>query len=194
MLLDTRNAIIWGGGGMIGGAVAHAFAADGARVHLCGRTRERLKTVADDIRAAGGAAGTAVVDALDEDAVVRHVSEVADRFGSVDIAFNLIDVRDVQGTPLVEMSLDDYEKPIRVASRSFFVTSKAAAGPMRRQRGGVILAFGGDGGDNPIRHYSIGGFQFALATVDAMRRQLASDQALSITGASLNITAGAVAD
>lgn len=175
MLLDGKNAIVWGGGGAIGGAVARAFAGEGARVHLCGRTQSALDGVATDIRDAGGLVETAIVDALDELQVTAHVDRVADRFGSVDIAFDLISVGDVQGTPMVEMSLDAYEQPIRTAVRSFFITSKAVARPMIAQGGGVILTFGGDGGRNPIRHYSIGGFQVALQTVDAMRRQLAAE-------------------
>ncbi|WP_345763217.1 SDR family NAD(P)-dependent oxidoreductase [Diaminobutyricibacter sp. McL0608] len=175
MLLDGKNAIIWGGGGAIGGAVGRAFAREGARVHLCGRTQEPLDAVAGNIRASGGHAETAIVDALDETQVADHVERVAAGFGSVDIAFDLISVGDVQGTPMIEMSLEDYERPIVTSVRSFFITSKAAARRMRQQGAGVILAFGGDGGNNPIRHYSIGGFQVALQTVDAMRRQLAAE-------------------
>ncbi|NEN05789.1 SDR family oxidoreductase [Diaminobutyricibacter tongyongensis] len=175
MLLDGRNAIIWGGGGAIGGAVARAFAREGARVHLCGRTQTALDAVADDIRASGGLAETAVVDALDEAQVTAHVQQVARDFGSVDVAFDLISVGDVQGTPMVEMALADYEQPIVTAVRSFFITSKAVARPMMAQGRGVILTFGGDGGRDPIRHYSIGGFQVALQAVDAMRRQLAAE-------------------
>jgi NAD(P)-dependent dehydrogenase (short-subunit alcohol dehydrogenase family) len=100
---------------------------------------------------------------------------VAGRFGSVDVSFNLISVNDVQGTPLVEMSLRDYEMPIVTALRSTFITTRAAARRMIGQGSGVILMFGGDGGRDPIRHYSIGGFQVALNAVDAMRRQLAAE-------------------
>ena len=66
MLLEDKNAVIYGGGGAIGGAVAKAFAAEGARVFLAGRTLSSLEEVADRIRSAGGAAETAEVDALDE--------------------------------------------------------------------------------------------------------------------------------
>ena len=54
MLLENKNAIIYGAAGWIGGAVARVFAREGARVFLAGRTRENLETVADDIIAAGG--------------------------------------------------------------------------------------------------------------------------------------------
>ena len=64
MLLQNKNAVIYGGGGAIGGAVALAFAREGAKVFLAGRTLAKLEKVAREISAAGGAAETAQVDAL----------------------------------------------------------------------------------------------------------------------------------
>lgn len=174
MRLDGRNAIIYGGGGAIGGAVARAFATAGAHVHLAGRTPGPLEAVAEQVREAGGRAETAQVDALDETAVDAFVDGVARQFGSVDVSFNLISVGDVQGTPFVEMSQDDYLRPIETATRSTFITARAAGRQMMRQRSGVILMFGGDDHD-AVRNYSIGGFQVALVTVEAMRRQLAAE-------------------
>jgi 3-oxoacyl-[acyl-carrier protein] reductase len=69
VLLEGKNAVIYGAGGSIGGAVARAFAREGARVFLAGRTLESLEEVAGQIRSAGGVAETAQVDALDERAV-----------------------------------------------------------------------------------------------------------------------------
>jgi NAD(P)-dependent dehydrogenase (short-subunit alcohol dehydrogenase family) len=77
MLLEGKSAVIYGGGGSIGGAVARSFAREGARVFLAGRTRAKLDAVAEAIRAAGGTAETAEVDALDEDAVERHADAIA---------------------------------------------------------------------------------------------------------------------
>ena len=88
MLLESKNAVIYGGGGSIGGAVARAFAREGARVFLAGRTPAKLDAVADEIRSAGGAAETAVVDALDEHAVDEHADAVAAEAGGIDISFN----------------------------------------------------------------------------------------------------------
>jgi 3-oxoacyl-[acyl-carrier protein] reductase len=77
MLLAGRNAIIYGAGGAIGGGVARAFAAEGARVFLAGRTRSHLAAVASEIIAAGGQAEVAELDALDERAVDEHAASVA---------------------------------------------------------------------------------------------------------------------
>ena len=175
MLLTDKNAVIYGGAGTIGGAVAKAFALQGARIHLAGRTLSTLDAVADHIRAAGGRAETTVLDALDEAAVDSYVEHITSTAGSLDISFNLIGVDDVQGTPLVEMSLADFEQPILKSVRSTFITARAAARQMIRQHSGVILTFGGGGHRNPIRDYSIGGFVVSLAAIDALRRQLAAE-------------------
>ena len=76
MLLKDKVAVVYGGGGAIGGAAARAFAREGAHVFLAGRTRERLQRVADDIAAAGGQSRIAVLDALDEGAVRAHADAV----------------------------------------------------------------------------------------------------------------------
>src|SRR5579864_3509514 len=76
MLLENKNAIVYGAAGKIGGAVARAFARDGARVFLAGRTLANLEETAADIRAHGGMAETAQVDALDKAAVDAHADDV----------------------------------------------------------------------------------------------------------------------
>jgi 3-oxoacyl-[acyl-carrier protein] reductase len=63
MLLEDKRAVIYGGGGAVGGAVARAFAREGAHVFLAGRTFAPLEEVAEEIRSAGGVAETAQVDA-----------------------------------------------------------------------------------------------------------------------------------
>jgi 3-oxoacyl-[acyl-carrier protein] reductase len=144
MLLENKNAVIYGGGS-VGSAVARAFAREGARVFLAGRTLESLEEVAQQIRSDGGVADTAQLDALDEQAVDQHADAVAEKAGSIDISFNLISVGDVQGTPLAEMPLEDFERPIMTAVRTQFLTSRAAARHMISQGSGVILFFGGYG-------------------------------------------------
>jgi NAD(P)-dependent dehydrogenase (short-subunit alcohol dehydrogenase family) len=77
MLLQDKNAVVYGGGGSMGGAVARAFAREGASVFLAGRTQAKLDAVARDIAAAGGVAETAQLDAHDPKAVAAHVEAVA---------------------------------------------------------------------------------------------------------------------
>jgi NAD(P)-dependent dehydrogenase (short-subunit alcohol dehydrogenase family) len=172
MLLEGKRAVIYGGGA-IGGAVARTFAREGARVFLAGRALEKLERVAADIHDAGGQVEIAELDALDERAVDEHADAVAGTAGGIDISFNLITHGDVQGTPMVEMAVDDYLRPVATAVRTFFLTSRAAARHMRRQRSGVILVFGGEG--DPPRGYHLGGLQTAFHAMEAMRRQLSAE-------------------
>lgn len=173
MLLEGKSAVIYGGGGAIGGAVARTFAREGARVFLAGRTQEKLDAVATDIRAAGGQADTAVLDALDARAVDQHADAIAAEAGSIDISFNLITFGDVQGTPMHEMEVDDYVGPIATKVRSSFLTWKAAARHMIRQGGGVILEFGGEG--DPVPGYNLGSLQTTFNAIESMRRQLSME-------------------
>lgn len=83
-------------GGAIGGAVARAFAREGARTFLAGRTLEPLEAVAGEISTTGGVAETAQVDALDGQAVERHLGGVVDKAGGIDVSFNAISIREVQ--------------------------------------------------------------------------------------------------
>ena len=138
-MLNGKNAIIYGGGGSIGAAVAKTFAREGAHVELVGRTESTLASVAAEIEAAGGSAAAAVLDATDQTAVEQHVADVAARRGSVDVSLNLIMRGDVQGIPLVNMSADDLLRAVDTGLRSAFLTSRAAVRQMITQGSGVIL-------------------------------------------------------
>ncbi len=173
MLLEGKNAVIYGAGGSIGGAVARAFAREGAHVHLTGRRIAPLELLAGEIRGIGGRAETTIVDALDEHAVDDHAAAVAASAGGLDISLNVISLGETFGTPLAETTLADYEQPIRTATRSTFITARAAARHMIPKRSGVILTFGGYG--QPVSDFYLGGFQVGLSAVDALRRQLAAE-------------------
>ena len=173
MLLEGKTAVIYGGGGSIGGACARAFAREGATVFLCGRTQETLEQVAEEIRSAGGTAETATVDALDEAAVDRQATEVVSETGSLDVSMNVITHPHTHGTPLVELALEDYMAPIEVAGRTTFITSKAAGRRMIEQGSGAILFFGGPGDrSGPDRDYLLGATQAAFDLIESFRRRL----------------------
>jgi 3-oxoacyl-[acyl-carrier protein] reductase len=173
MLLKGKNAVIYGGAGSVGGATARTFGREGATVFLCGRTKETLDAVAEEIRSGGGRAEVAVVDALDEKAVDEHADVVVSEAGSLDVSMNVIAHPAHHGTPLHEMSVDDYMDSIDVAAKTTFITSRAAARVMVKQEGGVILFFGGSGDrSGPLRDYYLGGTQVAFDAIETLRRQL----------------------
>ncbi|MDX3661991.1 SDR family oxidoreductase [Streptomyces sp. ID05-26A] len=165
MNLNGKIAVIYGAG-TIGGAIARAFAQAGAEVHLAARTEASLKAKAGEL-----GVEYAVVDALDE----RSVDEHAATLDRIDISVNVISDNDVQGTPLHEMSVDDYLSPVVTNVRSKFLTARAAARHMIRQGGGVILFFGGTSDGRVHRRWQLGGLVTAFDAVEAMRRQIAAE-------------------
>ena len=97
ILLENKNAIVYGGGGAIGGAVSRAFACEGAHLFLAGRTLAKVEAVAEEISAAGGTAEAARVDALDEQTVDEQSNAVAEEAGSIDVSFNAVSIRTPAG-------------------------------------------------------------------------------------------------
>ena len=175
MLLEDKNAVIYGAGGSIGGAVARAFAREGARVFLAGRTRSSLETVAGDIETAGGHAEVAVLDAIDGQAVDGHLAEIVDQAGSIDVSFNAISIRDVQLIPLVEMSREDFMLPISTGATTHFLTATSAARYMARQGSGVILTLSASAVRAYVPGVYVGGFGIACTAIEALTKQFAAE-------------------
>ncbi|MGW9629568.1 SDR family NAD(P)-dependent oxidoreductase [Agromyces sp. NPDC055520] len=171
MLLDDKVAVIHGGGGSIGAATARVFAREGARLFLAGRSLPRLEAAAAEARELGASVDIAVVDAMDQTAVDRHVDEVTDAAGRIDIALNAVGFDHVQGLPIAETSLADYLHPVTGYLQTNFVTAKAVSRPMLAQGGGVILTISTPGArlsgtgliGNAAQSAGLEGFSRALA-------------------------------
>jgi NAD(P)-dependent dehydrogenase (short-subunit alcohol dehydrogenase family) len=176
MMLKDKVAVIYGAGGAIGGAVARAFAREGARVFLTGRHLGPVEAVAKDIVSAGGSAEAAEVDALDEQAVDKHLQSVAGKAGRVDISFNAIGLPNPKvRVPLAELDVEQFSLPIATYTRSFFLTARLAARRMAANRSGVIMTVTA----TPSRTGTplVGGGGPAMAAVEALTRGLSAELA-----------------
>lgn len=173
MLLQGKNAIIYGAGGSLGGAVAKAFAAAGAKVFLTGHNRDNVKRTADEIESSGGKTAVDVVNARSEQSVNDHMQSVMDTAGSVDISFNAIGWQDVQDIALTDMALEDFLRPINIALETQFITAVAAAKAMKKHKSGVILSLTATPGGIGYAH--VGGFGPACNAVEGFSRNLASE-------------------
>src|ERR1700733_907299 len=111
MLLKNKVAVIYGAGGAIGGAVARAFAEEGARLFLTGNSLSPLKALAKELVAAGYEAEAAEGDAMDEKAIDKHLQTVMDKTGRLDISFNAISVAPAKilGAPLLDMDVEKFQ-------------------------------------------------------------------------------------
>src|SRR5260370_24306028 len=172
MLLEKKNAIIYGAGGALGGGVARVFDREGAKVFLAGRTLASVEAVAKDISNAGGVAEITQVDAFDQRAIENYLGEVVRTAGRIDISFNAVGLGDTQGMPLVEMEQESFALPVMNAIATHFLTATAAARHMRKSGSGVILAITASA---VMGYPNVGGFGVACAAIEGFCRQLAAE-------------------
>jgi NAD(P)-dependent dehydrogenase (short-subunit alcohol dehydrogenase family) len=175
MILENKNAVIYGASGAIGTTVARAFAKDGATVFLTGRRLAPLEALAKEITADGGRAHAAIVDALDESAISSHLDSVTEKSGAIDISFNAIGIpqEGVQGIPLLALSSEGFMLPVATYAKSHFLTGREAAKRMVPRRTGVIIMLTAI----PARIAAplVGGMGAAWAALESLTRTMASE-------------------
>jgi NAD(P)-dependent dehydrogenase (short-subunit alcohol dehydrogenase family) len=177
MLLEDKVAVIYGAGGAVGGAVARAFAQEGAKLFLTGHKLGPAEAVAKEVASAGGSAEAAEVDALDEQAVDKHLQSVIDKAGRVDISFNAVGIPDtnIVGAPLVELGVEQFSLPITAYATSYFLTARTAARRMVANKSGVIMTVTAlpSRTGTPLN----GGYGPAQAAKEALTRELSAELA-----------------
>jgi NAD(P)-dependent dehydrogenase (short-subunit alcohol dehydrogenase family) len=177
MMLTNKVAVVYGAGGAIGGAVARAFASEEAKVFVTGRKPAPVEALAKEIVSAGGSAEAAQVDALDEQAVDRHLQFVIDKAGRVDISFNAIGIadKDVVGIPLLDLDIKQFSLPITGYVTSYFLTARLAARRMVANKSGVIMTVTALPARTGTRLN--GGYGTANAAKEALTRDLSAELA-----------------
>jgi NAD(P)-dependent dehydrogenase (short-subunit alcohol dehydrogenase family) len=177
MILENKVAVIYGAGGGVGGAVARAFAREGAKVFLTGRKLEPVEVVVREIVSAGGIAEGAEVDALDEQAIDKHLQSVIDQAGRIDISFNAVGIpgTKILGVPLVELDVEKFSLPIRTYATTYFLIARLAARRMLTNKSGIIMSA-------TTQHSRMGlplsgGYGPAMAAEEALTRVLSAELA-----------------
>jgi NAD(P)-dependent dehydrogenase (short-subunit alcohol dehydrogenase family) len=135
--LEDRTAVITGASKGLGKAMAQALAAEGARVALVSRDREKLTAVADEITAAGGRATVFTADVTKEEEVRRLEAEVLAVYPKVNILINNagINVR----KPVVEFTLQDWNLVMDTNVTASFLMCRSFVPAMVGQGYGRII-------------------------------------------------------
>jgi NAD(P)-dependent dehydrogenase (short-subunit alcohol dehydrogenase family) len=173
--LQDKTAVIFGAGGEVGAAVANAFARQGARVFLSGRTVAHVKAVADAIPDSGTVAGVAELDALDEDAVRAYLDDVVAADGRIDIVFNAIGPQAAEygnATSTMDLPVEKFLLPISTIVASNFITARAATRHLLRQGTGVVVFLSGTPSQGTANTTAIGA---AFGALESLTRSLAVD-------------------
>jgi NAD(P)-dependent dehydrogenase (short-subunit alcohol dehydrogenase family) len=176
-MLKNKIVIVYGASGGIGGAVARAFAAQGAGLFLTGRDQASVAAVADDIVSTGGTAVAAQVDALDEQAIDTHLQSVVDIAGRVDVSFNAVGIPNahILGVPLTDLDHRQFSLPIMAYTASYFLTARLAARRMIPNKSGVIMTV--TALHSRIGIPLVGGYGPAMAAKEALTRDLSVELA-----------------
>ncbi len=139
--LDGRVALVMGGGGAIGSAIAEAFAGAGAQVAVSGRSKDRLDAAVDRI-AATGSTGVAIVgDATSEADCERAVAETVAQLGDLHIVVNAVGGGAGNALhPAQEYPRDAWDWIMELNLRSTVIPTQAAVRHMLAAgHGGAVL-------------------------------------------------------
>lgn len=171
MLLQNKTAIVFAATGAIGSAVARRFAAEGARLFVSGRDRGAVNRLGEEL-----GAPWRVADATREDHVSALLDHATSETGGVDVVFNAIGLRPLKAdyaTPSTAIELEKFALPLRVIVGSQFLTARAAARHMVRQRRGAIVLLSASLSALFIPFMS--GITAACGAVEALTRTLAAE-------------------
>jgi NAD(P)-dependent dehydrogenase (short-subunit alcohol dehydrogenase family) len=172
--LKNKVAVIYGDGA-VGSAVSKAFAAEGAKVFLTGRTKSKLEKIAREIQSNGFDIKTFELDALNETAVDEHIDAVVKETGKIDISFNAIGLPQTghQGTAITDLTVDNFLNPIITYSKSHFITARAAVRKMVQQKHGVILM--NTPSPSRISVPFMGGMPSTWSSIEALSRTISAE-------------------
>ena len=146
--LSGQTAIVVGGTGVLGGALADGLAAAGANVVVAGRNAERGEARVAAIREAGGDACFIAVDAVERKSIERLLSTTLDTCGRADILVNCAGVN--SSIPYAEIPDDDWDRVLNTNLKSTHIGCQIFGSHMATTGGGAILNIGSVSADNPL--------------------------------------------
>jgi NAD(P)-dependent dehydrogenase (short-subunit alcohol dehydrogenase family) len=134
-----KVVLVTGGAGAIGSAAARRFAAEGARLVILDRDRDRTAAVVEELKEAGADALAATADVGSEAEVDGAIAQAVGRFGRLDVLFNNAGIAG-KVAPVHELSVEDWDEIIRINLRGIFLVQRAALRAMiaGRSKGAVV--------------------------------------------------------
>jgi NAD(P)-dependent dehydrogenase (short-subunit alcohol dehydrogenase family) len=169
--LMDRIAVITGASTGIGKGIAIAYAAEGAKVVLAARSREKLEAVAGEIRSAGGTALVVPTNVTLEENVINLFRRTLEVFGRVDILVNCAGI--TNRSPTDELSLEAWKNVLDVNLNGAFLCSREALRIMKRQRSGRIINIGSISAKMPRPHTAP--YTTSKFALEGLTRSLALD-------------------
>jgi NAD(P)-dependent dehydrogenase (short-subunit alcohol dehydrogenase family) len=175
--LKDKVAVVFAASGDIAGAVARSFSQHGAKVYVTARNIDAVKALAREIKAGGGNAEAAKVDALNESEIDSFLKKVASDNGKLDIVFNGIGISyaEMGGRPPTTVAtLKQFMAPLEKICGSQFLTSRVGAKYMKQvQSEGTILLLTAALSRSKLSN--VAGITAASAAVEGLTRVMAAE-------------------
>jgi len=176
--LAGRHALVTGGAGGIGTAIAVALSGHGASVTLLGRDRERL----DRAGAAVGAAFAVVADVRDARSVAAGFDAARERFGKIDMLINAAGI--ASSARFSEIDAVDWQEMLDVNLSGVYRCVQQALGPMLDARFGRIV--------NVASTAGLRGYRYVAAYCAAKHGVIGLTRSLALETANSGVTVNAV--
>lgn len=170
--LKGKVVLITGSTRGIGRAIAHAAAAEGARVAICGRTREDLLAVADEIKSMGAECLAVKIDLCDHEAAIKLVDTVHRSFGRIDVLINNASALGPRET-IMEYPADEWDAVMRTNLTATFWVTKEALGKMVPQNAGSIIMVSSAAGRHGRAKW--GAYAVSKAALEGLTQVLADE-------------------
>ena len=140
--LKDKVAIVTGSTSGIGKGIARMFAAEGARVVVCGRREERGQAIVDEIASAGGQAMYHFLDVTKPETVDALLADTEAAWGGIDVMVNNAAGMALKDGRVDELTLEDWDAVFASDIRSTFYCTKTVLPFMQEQGAGSIINIG----------------------------------------------------
>ena len=178
--LQGRVAIVTGGTGVLGGAMAHGLAAAGAKIGILGRRAERAAEVGAAIQANGGEAMPVPADALDEKSLLQARDQVLQQWGRIDILINAAGGNSPDATVFGDVTFfnlkrEAVQKMLDLNLMGTILPSQVFGEVMAKAGKGSIINISSMAAQRPLTR--VIGYAAAKSAIDNFTRWLAVDLA-----------------
>ena len=178
--LNGKSAVVTGGTGVLGGAMAHGLAAAGAKVGILGRRAQKAAEVVASIEGQGGAAMPLVADVLDKAQLETARDAIVNRWGGIDILINAAG-GNIPGTMVMgdltffDLSQTAFNQVFDLNLIGSLLPSQIFGEVMVEQGGGSIINISSMAAQRPLTR--VIGYGTAKAAIDNFTRWLAVELA-----------------
>ena len=179
-MLKDKVAVITGGAGVLGSAMASGLAAQGVKIALLGRTESKLKSVAEEIQESGGQAMILVADVLDKAQLVTANEKLLTTWNQLDILINCAGGNKSGATimpdqNIFDLSLEDLDQVTALNLKGTILPTLVFAESMAKNGKGSIINISSMAAQQPLTR--VFGYGMAKAGVDNATKWLAVEMA-----------------